>query len=101
MACSPQKTECHICHREFATPRGLSIHKTKAGHWHLPEPPKPKPQPEKKRVDYVAIARNGNWGQEMTDQERKHPTDQVLTFAYLARIVELLESIDDSLRRFK
>lgn len=93
------KHPCPWCIKSFDTPRGVSIHRTRADHWTNPNPP---PVIESNLVSYASLVRGvKGWGEKMTESEKKGPTKENLKLGALFRIIELLESIDQELKRPK
>lgn len=83
-----------FCGREFDSARGLSIHKTRSGHWGKYTPPAPPKPPEKKHKNYADLVRGTrSWGRSMTAEEIKHPSLEELKLGALFRIVEILEDL--------
>lgn len=83
------------CGREFASARGLSIHKTRSAHWgKYTKPTPPPPPPVKRHKDYADLVRGvRSWGRDMTPEEIKHPDKMELQLGALFRIIELLEDL--------
>jgi hypothetical protein len=84
-------TKCGADH--FKTRGGLSCHYTRV-HPYIPPPP-----PVRTHVNFKDLVGSNNWGIQMTEAQKKSPSDQHLMFAYLARIIELQEAILTELRK--
>ena len=94
-----QTYQCKYCPQTSKSQRGLNIHKTRQNHWTDPNPPKPVP-PVSKHVPFSEFG-DGNWGNKMTDEEKKHPSMEQLKLGTLYKIVSLLKEILKELKRDK